>query len=130
MKSAAAGVVGVGVGVGATVVGAAVGVGETVGVASLGVVALGVLLAEGVGDGVGVVSVAVTDGDGVGVPVVSANAVGATPTANSTATAHDEAKSDGRISIFSPVGLMGYARVCCLSLTLLREPSGSFFHAL
>lgn len=103
MKSAAAGVVGVGVGVGATVVGAAVGVGETVGVASLGVVALGVALAEG--DGVGVVSVAVTDGDGEGVPlVVSANAVGATPTANSTARAHDEVISEERISIFSPVG--------------------------
>lgn len=105
MKSAAAGVVGVGVGVGATVVGAAVGVGETVGVASLGVVALGVALTEGVGDDVGVVSVAVTDGDGEGVPlVVSANAVGATPTANSTARAHDEAKREERISIFSPVG--------------------------
>lgn len=105
MKSDAVGVVAVGVGVGATVVGAAVGVGETVGVASLGVVALGVALAEDVGDGVGVVSVAVTDGDGEGVPlVVSANAVGATPTANSTARAHDEVISEERISIFSPVG--------------------------
>lgn len=128
MKSAAAGLVGVGVGVGVAVVGVAAGVvGEAV-----GVVALGVVLTEGVGDGVGVVSVAVADGDGVGVPlVVSANAVGATPTANSTARAHDEAKREERISIFLSCWLMGLSAsfVACL-VTLQPEPSGSFFHAL